>query len=124
MRTICNSFQGKVVIQPSASLQHVPYDVALETKLPGTLRNVLSFALKKLTEVNLVARLTKAGGVNYPSSNLCVCEDGDPNIGYQVAILEQWRRGRSLRPRGGTSTQQIFPMIAFVTASQLFKSLT
>lgn len=42
-------------IQPSASLQFVPYDAQRETKLPEPLRSVLSFAEQKLEELNLLA---------------------------------------------------------------------
>ncbi|MGB3266429.1 MAG: 5-methyltetrahydropteroyltriglutamate--homocysteine S-methyltransferase [Microcoleus sp.] len=45
-----------IVIQPSASLQFVPYDAARETKLPEPLRNVLSFAEQKLQAVKFLAR--------------------------------------------------------------------
>ncbi|MCS7292830.1 MAG: 5-methyltetrahydropteroyltriglutamate--homocysteine S-methyltransferase [Gloeomargarita sp. SKYBB_i_bin120] len=43
-------------VQPSASLQFVPYDVRLETKLPEPLYHVLSFAEQKLEEVRLLAQ--------------------------------------------------------------------
>jgi len=43
-------------IQPSASLQFVPYDATRETKLPEPLRNVLSFAEQKLQEVIMLAQ--------------------------------------------------------------------
>ncbi|MCX7593528.1 MAG: 5-methyltetrahydropteroyltriglutamate--homocysteine S-methyltransferase, partial [Fischerella sp.] len=43
-------------IQPSASLQFVPYDATRETQLPEQLRNVLSFAEQKLQEVVLLAK--------------------------------------------------------------------
>ncbi|MBW4623930.1 MAG: 5-methyltetrahydropteroyltriglutamate--homocysteine S-methyltransferase [Brasilonema octagenarum HA4186-MV1] len=43
-------------IQPSASLQFVPYDAKGEKQLPSALRNVLSFAEQKLQEVVLLAR--------------------------------------------------------------------
>lgn len=42
-------------IQPSASLQFVPYDAQRETKLPEPLLEVLSFAEQKLEELNLLA---------------------------------------------------------------------
>ncbi len=42
-------------IQPSASLQFVPYSVQRETNLPEPLRHVLSFADQKLEEVVLLA---------------------------------------------------------------------
>ncbi|MEG4810178.1 5-methyltetrahydropteroyltriglutamate--homocysteine S-methyltransferase [Microcoleus sp. F8-D3] len=45
-----------IVIQPSASLQFVPYDAKRETKLPEPLRNVLSFAEQKLQAVKFLAR--------------------------------------------------------------------
>ncbi len=55
------SFEGKLVVQPSASLQHVPYDATVETKLPSALRQVLAFAFQKLKEVDFIARLIKKG---------------------------------------------------------------
>ena len=42
-------------VQPSASLQFVPYDATRETQLPEALRNVLSFAEQKLQEVVFLA---------------------------------------------------------------------
>lgn len=44
-----------ISIQPSASLQFVPYDARRETKLPKQLRNVLSFAEQKLGEITALA---------------------------------------------------------------------
>lgn len=44
-----------ITIQPSASLQFVPYDAKIETKLPEPLLQVLSFAQQKLEEVKLLA---------------------------------------------------------------------
>ncbi|MBV6626671.1 MAG: hypothetical protein KI793_27660 [Rivularia sp. (in: Bacteria)] len=43
-------------VQPSASLQFVPYDATQETQLPEALRNVLSFAEKKLQEIVFLAK--------------------------------------------------------------------
>lgn len=43
-------------IQPSASLQFVPYDATRETQLPEQLRRILSFAEQKLQEVVFLAR--------------------------------------------------------------------
>jgi 5-methyltetrahydropteroyltriglutamate--homocysteine methyltransferase len=61
LATIRSAFEGAIVVQPSASLQHVPYDAAVETKLPSALRQVLSFAFQKLKEVDFIARLIKKG---------------------------------------------------------------
>ncbi len=46
---------GNLRIQPSASLQFVPYSAQRETNLPEPLRHVLSFAEEKLEEVVLLA---------------------------------------------------------------------
>ena len=46
----------KFEVQPSASLQFVPYDATRETQLPEALRNVLSFAEQKLQEVVFLAQ--------------------------------------------------------------------
>lgn len=43
-------------LQPSASLQFVPYDAQQETQLPEPLRNVLSFAEQKLDELVMLER--------------------------------------------------------------------
>jgi 5-methyltetrahydropteroyltriglutamate--homocysteine methyltransferase len=54
---------AELVIQPSASLQFVPYDVARETNIPEPLRNVLSFAEQKLEEVVNLAVILSAGTI-------------------------------------------------------------
>lgn len=46
-------------VQPSSSLQFVPYDAAREVKLPEPLRNVLSFAEQKLEEVVILGKTLK-----------------------------------------------------------------
>ncbi|MBR8828388.1 MAG: 5-methyltetrahydropteroyltriglutamate--homocysteine S-methyltransferase [Gomphosphaeria aponina SAG 52.96 = DSM 107014] len=46
-----------ISLQPSASLQFVPYDSRREKHLPEQLRNVLSFAEQKLQEVNFLAQI-------------------------------------------------------------------
>ncbi|MEH2467226.1 5-methyltetrahydropteroyltriglutamate--homocysteine S-methyltransferase [Nostoc sp.] len=43
-------------VQPSASLQFVPYDVKREKRLPEALRDILSFAEQKLQEVVILAK--------------------------------------------------------------------
>ncbi|MFN3360255.1 MAG: 5-methyltetrahydropteroyltriglutamate--homocysteine S-methyltransferase [Pseudanabaenaceae cyanobacterium] len=49
------SITTKIRLQPSASLQFVPYDVQLERNLPAPLRDVLSFAQQKLGELRWLA---------------------------------------------------------------------
>ncbi len=49
-------------VQPSASLQFVPYDASRETGLPEALRGVLSFAEQKLEEVVVLARRLEGRG--------------------------------------------------------------
>ena len=46
----------RLAVQPSCSLQHVPVDVALETKLELTVKSRLAFAVQKLAELASVAR--------------------------------------------------------------------
>lgn len=53
---------SNISLQPSASLQFVPYDATREKQLPEQLRNVLSFAEQKLQEVRFLARTIS--GVN------------------------------------------------------------
>lgn len=53
-------------VQPSASLQFVPYDAARETQLPEPLRNVLSFAEQKLGEVVMVANMLSGDDSSEP----------------------------------------------------------
>jgi 5-methyltetrahydropteroyltriglutamate--homocysteine methyltransferase len=43
-------------IAPSCSLQHVPVDLAQETKLDNTVKNWMAFAVQKLGEVTTLAR--------------------------------------------------------------------
>ncbi|MCS6814138.1 MAG: 5-methyltetrahydropteroyltriglutamate--homocysteine S-methyltransferase [Cyanobacteria bacterium] len=58
-------------IQPSASLQFVPYDAQRETNLPEPLRQVLSFAEQKLEELGMLAQ-TLAG--DDPSDRLALLQ--------------------------------------------------
>ena len=41
----------KISVQSSVSLQHLPYDVALESSLPKEIEGKLSFATQKLHEI-------------------------------------------------------------------------
>ncbi|EWS81565.1 5-methyltetrahydropteroyltriglutamate--homocysteine methyltransferase [Brachybacterium phenoliresistens] len=60
---------GGVVVGTSTSLQHVPHDVTLETKLPAELRETLAFADQKVTEVvELASGSVAAGSVDGPLS--------------------------------------------------------
>jgi 5-methyltetrahydropteroyltriglutamate--homocysteine methyltransferase len=68
LETIQN-ITANIRIQPSASLQFVPYDAQRETKLPEPLRNVLSFAEQKLGEIVILAQ---AGGD--PSDQLAMVQ--------------------------------------------------
>lgn len=43
--------KGPIVLSSSCSLQHVPYDAALEKNLPETVQQHLAFAYEKLTEI-------------------------------------------------------------------------
>ncbi len=57
LQEIVESLHGiSLHIQPSASLQFVPYDANREKQLPENLRNVLSFAEQKIKEVVFLAR--------------------------------------------------------------------
>lgn len=60
-----------ISLQPSASLQFVPYDAERETKLPEPLRNVLSFAEQKLEEVVILSN-TLSG--RDPSDQLAILQ--------------------------------------------------
>ena len=47
---------GEILIQPSCSLQHLPYTVADETKLAPEMREWLTFAYERLEEVAILTR--------------------------------------------------------------------
>ncbi|MFQ5903775.1 MAG: 5-methyltetrahydropteroyltriglutamate--homocysteine S-methyltransferase, partial [Candidatus Binatia bacterium] len=49
-------FSGEIIIQPSCSLQHLPYTAADETKLPAEIKEWLAFAHERLDEVSLLTR--------------------------------------------------------------------
>jgi len=55
-------------VSPSSSLQFVPYSVQAEAALPGSLKEVLSFAEEKLIEVQLLARHLSGQDVAHPWS--------------------------------------------------------
>lgn len=69
-------------VQPSASLQFVPHDAALEAQLPEPLRNVLSFAEQKLAEVALLARAL----------------NGEDTAAQQAEIQQQWQSFAQFSP--------------------------
>ncbi|ANV89030.1 5-methyltetrahydropteroyltriglutamate--homocysteine S-methyltransferase [Picosynechococcus sp. PCC 7117] len=69
-------------VQPSASLQFVPHDATSETQLPEPLRQVLSFAEQKLTEVTFLARTLA----------------GDETTTQQMAIEQQWQTFKQFNP--------------------------
>ncbi|MDF5722398.1 MAG: 5-methyltetrahydropteroyltriglutamate--homocysteine S-methyltransferase [Rhizonema sp. PD37] len=57
LQEIVESLDGKSLhLQPSASLQFVPYNAEREKQLPEELRNVLSFAEQKIKEVVFLSR--------------------------------------------------------------------
>ena len=73
-------------IQPSASLQFVPYDAQRETKLPEPLRSVLSFAEQKLVEITLLADWAdRSYGTQEPDK-------------YLEVILRQWQTFQEFSP--------------------------
>jgi 5-methyltetrahydropteroyltriglutamate--homocysteine methyltransferase len=51
----------RVLIAPSCSLLHVPYDLEYETKLDGELKSWLAFGRQKLEEVAILARALEHG---------------------------------------------------------------
>ncbi|MEO0350228.1 MAG: 5-methyltetrahydropteroyltriglutamate--homocysteine S-methyltransferase [Cyanobacteria bacterium P01_A01_bin.15] len=69
-------------VQPSASLQFVPHDAALETQLPAPLRGVLSFAEQKLGEVTFLARTL----------------NGKDTTPQQAQMQQQWRAFEQFNP--------------------------
>ncbi|MBE7385757.1 MAG: 5-methyltetrahydropteroyltriglutamate--homocysteine S-methyltransferase [Leptolyngbya sp. SIO1E4] len=69
-------------VQPSASLQFVPHDAALETQLPGPLRTVLSFAEQKLAEVVFLA----------------LSLNGADTAAQQAAMQQQWQAFEQFNP--------------------------
>ncbi len=44
-----------ISVQPSVSLQHLPFDASVETNLPAGVRERLAFALQKLATISAVA---------------------------------------------------------------------
>ncbi|MFS8905361.1 5-methyltetrahydropteroyltriglutamate--homocysteine S-methyltransferase [Synechococcus sp. O70.2] len=76
-------------IQPSASLQFVPYDARRETHLPTPLRQVLSFAEQKLEEVVLLAQ-------------------GGSAAQEQLAVIEaQWQEFAQFSPPNPTVRERV-----------------
>ncbi|MFT0795466.1 5-methyltetrahydropteroyltriglutamate--homocysteine S-methyltransferase [Synechococcus sp. H70.1] len=88
-------------IQPSASLQFVPYDARRETHLPTPLLQVLSFAEQKLEEVVLLAQ-------------------GGSAAQEQLATIEaQWREFAEFSPQNPTVRERVRQ----VTAQSLERAL-
>jgi len=88
-------------IQPSASLQFVPYDARRETHLPTPLLQVLSFAEQKLEEVVLLAQ-------------------GGSAAQEELATIEaQWREFAEFSPQNPTVRERVRQ----VTAQSLERAL-
>ncbi|MBV5261838.1 5-methyltetrahydropteroyltriglutamate--homocysteine S-methyltransferase [Synechococcus moorigangaii CMS01] len=90
-------------IQPSASLQFVPHDATSETQLPEPLRQVLSFAEQKLTEVTFLARTL----------------GGDETTAQQRAIEQQWQTFRAFNPPNAA----VQSTVQYLTAADFRRSL-
>lgn len=69
-------------VQPSASLQFVPHDAALETQLSEPLRNVLSFAEQKLVEVVFLAQSL----------------NGEDTTAQKTVMQQQWQAFEQFNP--------------------------
>jgi len=69
-------------LQPSSSLQFVPHDATLETQLPAALRNVLSFAEQKLSEVVFLAQTLR----------------GEETTDQKNRLQQQWQAFEQLSP--------------------------
>ncbi|MGQ9866541.1 MAG: 5-methyltetrahydropteroyltriglutamate--homocysteine S-methyltransferase [Pseudanabaenaceae cyanobacterium] len=78
-------------IQPSASLQFVPYDVQRETQLPEPLRSVLSFAEQKLAELRLLAN----------------CLQGTQETDSLDSIRSQWQAFQEFSPVNQTIKERL-----------------
>ena len=74
----------RIMVAPSCSLLHVPFDVTLETKLDPEVRGWLAFAVQKLEEVTVLAR-----GL----------DEGDDAIAAQLAKSDDAVRSRGSSPR-------------------------
>lgn len=51
--------ENRIIIAPSCSFLHVPYDLDNETKLPTDIRKWLAFSKQKLEEINLLKELLR-----------------------------------------------------------------
>ena len=56
MEEILRLSSGDIIIQPSCSLQHLPYTAADEARLPPEIKEWLAFACERLDEVSLLTR--------------------------------------------------------------------
>ncbi|WP_143869731.1 5-methyltetrahydropteroyltriglutamate--homocysteine S-methyltransferase [Catenovulum sediminis] len=76
LQTIYDRKADNLWIAPSCSLQHVPVDLELETKLQQPVRSWLAFAKQKLVELNIL----KSALVDY---------EVDPVIAYSKPVTER-----------------------------------
>ena len=74
----------RLMVAPSCSLLHVPFDVALETKLDPEIKTWLAFAVQKLEEVAILAR-----GLN----------EGEDAIASQLVQSDKIVTSRASSPR-------------------------
>lgn len=78
-----------ISVQSSVSLQHLPYDVALETGLPKEIDSKLSFATQKLKEI-VKAKTPSAKGGSLTDALPAVGEQSSPaerSCGVRIPLL-------------------------------------
>lgn len=97
---------GRLILQPSCSLLHVPVSVQGEDRLKSTVRNAIAFADEKLAELSLIAAAAADGQDSYAAELTenrealslfrALPERGRGDVAEQVRNLQQLPDSRSL----------------------------
>lgn len=97
---------GRLILQPSCSLLHVPVSVQGEDRLKSTVRNAIAFADEKLAELSLIAAAAADGQDRYAAELAenrealslfrALPERGRGDVAEQVRNLQQLPDSRSL----------------------------
>lgn len=97
---------GRLILQPSCSLLHVPVSVQGEDRLKSTVRNAIAFADEKLAELSLIAAAAADGQDSYAAELAenrealslfrALPERSRGDVAEQVRSLQQLPDSRSL----------------------------
>ena len=117
--------EDRVLVAPSCSLLHVPFDLELETKLDSEIKSWMAFARQKCAEIRLVADAASGrGGEEQLAENRSILESrknsnrvNNPQVSARLAELkdEDYKRDSAYPQRAEAQRKLGFPLLPTTT---------